>query len=1331
MSIKWYLGLDLLLVVILLEMMCNVLCQEFIGCGGFVKSDIGISYSRIQMKVYNKEGALKYHTDCAPNNGYFMIPIYDKGEFVLKIEPPQGWSFEPTSVELNIDGKSDVCSKGEDINFQFMGFAVEGKVISKGQSIGPQGVVISMETRTEIRKPMKTATNSSGKFKFPKIMPGDYVVTATHPVWRFKKVSTSLTVTKDSVALTDSLVVAGYDVKGQVSSEGEMVPNVKFVLLSDTVKSEDVSDCQKKAPNGFQHSGSKAVLCYVQSDAMGQFVFPSVPTGQYSVTQFQIEGFSVVGKVLDSVKGKGIAGVTVTVNNKSPTITKADGSFRLEKMKSGHYKINAAKDHYHFGDLMTKITANTPELNDIVANRFDLCGRLRIDQWPSGLVKRVHSIVVTGKGTVTKTVGKDGRFCVDVSPGNYVVKVEISDKEHSAGLRLTQETRNIEISTGPVLDVDFQQFKATLKGFVNCLDKCGSINIAMASVDHPSISVRTIKISQNTKRASFIIRDILPGTYTLSGDHAAWCWKEPITFKVSNSDLNDINIVQSGYKLQCQSSHACSMQYRHISVAKSSGEFAVVKGSNTFCVDTPGQYKLTTTSCHQFDKKEYQFDTSNPAKFSMMAMKHQVQGSIVSKEMASDIVVKITSSVPSEGPVTLGPLKGKASPTAELKEPANKDGKAGGQKPGAKKPAEKDNKYTYEFTHWASIAMTSVDHPSIPVRTIKISQNTKRASFIIRDILPGTYTLSGDHVAWCWKEPVTFKVSNSDLNDINIVQSGYKLQCQSSHACSMEMASDIVVKITSSVPSEAPVTLGPLKGKVSQTAELKEPANKDGKAGGQKPGAKKPAEKDNKYTYEFTHWARRGENLKFEPVSGEVLFYPKVLEVKVKGDTCPGEVVAFEARAGIFISGQITPPIQAVVIEIHTKTPGSSGTVDVIRTETDDQGKYRVGPFVDTNEYTVDAEKKGYTLTPQPDNPTNFRAYKLGEIIIQVVDEDDQPLSDVVLSLSGGSFRSNQITLQTGKVPFYFLGAGQYYLRAFRKEYEFEPDSKMIEVQEASSVNLTIRGHRVAFSCYGTVTSLNGEPEPNVALEARGLAIGNCEELMETALSDSNGEFRVRGLKPSCVYELKLKMKDGRDEDNPVEIERAVPPVTILKPEEKDIKDVKIIVFRKQTTFDVGGNVITDSQFVNTLKVVVFKEDDLDSPIHTLALGASSFFQLPSLPMDGQEYVMKLESSLSKSNYNYNTQEASFIAEGVYQHITFEFNPERRNIDQDFSQGSYFALPFIVALIAIGFNHSKVLPFLKQIGESFQKRKPVPVRYDSREQMDEARQKKKTKLRKT
>lgn len=47
----------------------------------------------------------------------------------MKIEPPQGWSFEPSSVSLHIDGTSDPCSLNQDINFVFKGFTLTGQVI--------------------------------------------------------------------------------------------------------------------------------------------------------------------------------------------------------------------------------------------------------------------------------------------------------------------------------------------------------------------------------------------------------------------------------------------------------------------------------------------------------------------------------------------------------------------------------------------------------------------------------------------------------------------------------------------------------------------------------------------------------------------------------------------------------------------------------------------------------------------------------------------------------------------------------------------------------------------------------------------------------------------------------------------------------------------------------------------------------------------------------------------------------------------------------------------------------------------------------------------------
>jgi hypothetical protein len=56
-----------------------------------------------------------------------MLP-HIHSDIVFQIEPPAGWSFEPKKVILNVDGTTDQCSQGKDINFVFKGFAVTGRV---------------------------------------------------------------------------------------------------------------------------------------------------------------------------------------------------------------------------------------------------------------------------------------------------------------------------------------------------------------------------------------------------------------------------------------------------------------------------------------------------------------------------------------------------------------------------------------------------------------------------------------------------------------------------------------------------------------------------------------------------------------------------------------------------------------------------------------------------------------------------------------------------------------------------------------------------------------------------------------------------------------------------------------------------------------------------------------------------------------------------------------------------------------------------------------------------------------------------------------------------
>ncbi len=44
---------------------------------------------QVWVQLYTQEGLLKSSTECAPN-GYYFIRIYDKGQFFLTVQGPEG-----------------------------------------------------------------------------------------------------------------------------------------------------------------------------------------------------------------------------------------------------------------------------------------------------------------------------------------------------------------------------------------------------------------------------------------------------------------------------------------------------------------------------------------------------------------------------------------------------------------------------------------------------------------------------------------------------------------------------------------------------------------------------------------------------------------------------------------------------------------------------------------------------------------------------------------------------------------------------------------------------------------------------------------------------------------------------------------------------------------------------------------------------------------------------------------------------------------------------------------------------------------------------------------
>lgn len=60
----------------------------------------------------------------------------------------------------------------------------------------------------------------------------------------------------------------------------------------------------------------------------------------------------------------------------------------------------------------------------------------------------------------------------------------------------------------------------------------------------------------------------------------------------------------------------------------------------------------------------------------------------------------------------------------------------------------------------------------------------------------------------------------------------------------------------------------------------------------------------------------------------------------------------------------------------------------------------------------------------------------------------------------------------------------------------------------------------------------------------------------------------------------------------------------------------------------------------------------------TTPVSVASYFQFPSVPNDGQVYIVRVDSSLSSLNYHYIRPESTVTATGVRAHVTFKFDPQ-------------------------------------------------------------------------
>jgi hypothetical protein len=571
--------------------------------------------------------------------------------------------------------------------------------------------------------------------------------------------------------------------------------------------------------------------------------------------------------------------------------------------------------------------------------------------------------------------------------------------------------------------------------------------------------------------------------------------------------------------------------------------------------------------------------------------------------------------------------------------------------------------------------------------------------FVFQDILPGKYKLQVKHETseevagkdnWCWEQnSVSVDVGTEDINDISFIQKGYWATIISTHEVDAYLSqpdgSRLNLKIkkgSQSICVEYPgvhelhfvnscISFGSSSTKINTSDAspvnlkgekyiLKGQINiESGSIGVEKLPKNIAVDilnnegtlvestiaglvKSSAAVYEYSIWANPGEKLTCVPRdscdTGEkkILFYPGKQQVSVTQDGCQPSVPSFSGRVGLYIEGSVSPPLSDVFIRIIAagntqNAPIKTGDV-AIETATGADGLYMAGPLYDDITYTIDASKTGYHV--KAIGPYSFSCQKLGQISVRIYSKEDgeEIFPSVLLSLSGDDgYRNNSIADAGGIFTFGNLFPGSFYLRPLLKEYAFSPRAQAIELGSGETKEVVFQATRVAYSAMGTITLLSGQPKEGVSVEARSDSKG----LYEETVTDSSGNFRLRGLLPDTTYTVKVAKKT---ELSTVQIERASPQHVTIEIGNGDIKGLDFVVFEEPEMTILSGHVEGDrlKELHSHLRIEIKSASDPSNVESVLQLPLSKFFRVKDLPKG--KHLVQLQSSLPSTTHRFESE---------------------------------------------------------------------------------------------
>jgi len=288
----------------------------------------------------------------------------------------------------------------------------------------------------------------------------------------------------------------------------------------------------------------------------------------------------------------------------------------------------------------------------------------------------------------------------------------------------------------------------------------------------------------------------------------------------------------------------------------------------------------------------------------------------------------------------------------------------------------------------------------------------------------------------------------------------------------------------------------------------------------------------------------------------------------------------------------------------------------------------------------------------------------------------------------------------------------------------------------------------VAYSVFGTVRSINGEPEKNVIVEAiQVVDTPNKERRYEETVTDNNGDYRLRGLIPTSRYRISLKISKPQQNEPATDstsnsnvdtntnaastnattstigagasrMERCSPSYVDVIVNNFDVRNINFYAFRKLSKYDITGSIKASSEWIGTLEVLLASASSPSTVIKSMNMIKNlNFFEFGALPED--TYIVSLRSSLSSRTHTIISPPVTVVFQQQHVHVRLHFEAQLKPLPQDLTQGSFLSLLFATVIVAVFYYRKELLNHLNNRNISSSTSTPT--------EEDDKKKKKKTK----